>query len=303
VQIGLIATSSGLLPLLLAFAVGRRADVWGAGRLLVAGAVLSVTGSTTALLAPGLPVLYGAAAALGLAHLLFLVGHQSAVSQAATAAERDRGFGALTSASSVGQFLGRRQLAALAELLARGGERVGLLGGPPFTGRAASRRVAEMLLGDTSEDSLPPNAKLSRFSECLLFSDFLEPVGAMAERFEAIAAQGVRGHLVQVLDPAEESLPYAGRTEFAASEGRDRVMAGRAESLRESYQERLKRHRTDLAEATRRLGWSFIMHHTDRPPEEAVLAIHGRVAGIERDYRYRPARPVGRGTAEAGTRP
>jgi uncharacterized protein (DUF58 family) len=180
---------------------------------------------------------------------------------------------------------------ALAELLARGGERVGLLGGPPFTGRSAARRVAEMLLGDTGEQSLPPNAKLSRFSECLLFSDFLEPVSSLAERCEEIASQNVRGHLIQVLDPAEETLPYIGRTEFAASEGRDRVIAGRAEALRERYQERLERHRTDLIDMTRRLGWSFIMHHTDRPPEEAVLAIHSRLAGIERDYRYRPPQP------------
>jgi MFS family permease len=128
VQIGLIATSSALLPLLLAFAVGRRADVWGAGRLLIAGAVLSVTGSTTALLAPGLPVLYVAAAALGLAHLLFLVGHQSAVSQAATVAERDRGFGALTSASSVGQFLGPTVILSLAGVLARSGGSVAVFG-------------------------------------------------------------------------------------------------------------------------------------------------------------------------------
>ena len=180
---------------------------------------------------------------------------------------------------------------ALAELLARGGERVGLMGGPPFTGRAAARRVAEMLLGETSEASLPPNAKLSRFSECLLFSDFLEPVAGLAERCEEIASQNVRGHLIQILDPAEETLPYAGRTEFAASEGRDRVIAGRAETLRERYRERLERHRTDLTDMTRRLGWSFIMHHTDRPPEEAVLAIHSRLAGLERDYRYRPFRP------------
>jgi uncharacterized protein (DUF58 family) len=192
---------------------------------------------------------------------------------------------------------------ALAELLARGGERVGLMGGPPFAGRAAARRVGEMLLGDTSEASLPPNAKLSRFSECLLFSDFLEPVPAMAERFEEIASQGVRGHLVQVLDPAEETLPYAGRTEFAASEGRDRVIAGRAETLRERYQERLSRHRLDLTEATRRLGWSFIIHHTDRPPEEAVLAIHSQLAGLERDYRYRPPRTLVSGEIEASRQP
>jgi uncharacterized protein (DUF58 family) len=192
---------------------------------------------------------------------------------------------------------------ALAELLARGGERVGLLGGLPFTGRAAARRVAEVLMGDTSDSSLPPNAKLSRFSECLLFSDFLEPVAEMAERFEEIAAQGVRGHLIEVLDPAEETLPYAGRTEFAASEGRDRVIAGRAETLRERYQERLKRHRTDLAAMTRRLGWSFLAHHTDRPPEEAVLSVHTRLAGLERDYRYRPPRPIAGSERIAGHKP
>jgi uncharacterized protein (DUF58 family) len=179
---------------------------------------------------------------------------------------------------------------ALAELLARGGERVGLLGGQPFTGRGTTRRVAEILLDDTSETSLPPNARLSRFSECLLFSDFLEPVPAMAERLEAIAAQGVRGHLIEVLDPAEETLPYAGRTEFAASEGRDRMIAGRAETLREDYQERLTRHRNDLVEITRKLGWSFLVHHTDRPPEEAVLSVHSRLAGLESNYRYRPVR-------------
>jgi uncharacterized protein (DUF58 family) len=192
---------------------------------------------------------------------------------------------------------------ALAELLARGGERVGVLGGLPFTGRAAARRVAEVLLGDTSDASLPPNAKLSRFSECLLFSDFLEPIGVTADRMEVIAAQGVRGHLVQVLDPAEETLPYTGRTEFASSEGRDRVIAGRAENLREQYQERLRRHRTDLVELTQRLGWSFLVHHTDRPPEEAVLVVHNRLAGLERDYRYRPPKPEPLSGIEAGRQP
>jgi uncharacterized protein (DUF58 family) len=192
---------------------------------------------------------------------------------------------------------------ALAELLARGGERVGVLGGLPFTGRAAARRVAEVLLGDTSDASLPPNAKLSRFSECLLFSDFLEPIGVTADRMEVIAAQGVRGHLAQVLDPAEETLPYTGRTEFASSEGRDRVIAGRAENLREQYQERLRRHRTDLVELTQRLGWSFLVHHTDRPPEEAVLVVHNRLAGLERDYRYRPPKPEPLSGIEAGRQP
>jgi len=31
-----------------------------------------------------------------------------------------------------------------------------------------------------------------------------------------------------------------------------------------------------------------MVHHTDRPPEEVVLTLHNRLAGLERDYRYRP---------------
>lgn len=185
---------------------------------------------------------------------------------------------------------------ALTELLSRSGERVGVLGGMPSTGRNAGRKVAEVLLGETASSSLPPPARLNRFSECLLFSDFLEPVDETVARLHEIASQGVRGHLIQILDPAEETLPYTGRTEFAAAEGEHRMVAGRAEDLRELYQERLNRHRLDLQEAVRKLGWSFVVHHTDRPAEEVVLAVHGRLSGEERDYRYRAPRAAGTNT-------
>jgi uncharacterized protein (DUF58 family) len=183
----------------------------------------------------------------------------------------------------------------LSELLARAGERIGLMGRTPSSGRYASRKVAEVLLSETSDASFPPGARLNRFSECVLFSDFLEPIDEIVERFHQIASQGVRGHLVQILDPAEETLPYEGRTEFEASEGGATMIAGRAEDLREKYQKRIERHRLDLQDVARQLGWSFVLHHTDRPAEEVLLAIHGQLSGQDRDYRYRAAR----GTAEA----
>ena len=189
---------------------------------------------------------------------------------------------------------------AVTELLSRSGERVGVLGGVPFTGHHAGTKVAEVLLNETAEASQPPPARLNRFSECVLFSDFLEPVEESVERFRDIASQGVRGHLVQILDPAEETLPYSGRTEFTASEGGHRLTAGRAEDLREKYQKRLERHRSDLQEAARQLGWSFVLHHTDRPAEEVLLAVHGQLAGQERDYRYRGPR-ASSNPAPAGT--
>jgi uncharacterized protein (DUF58 family) len=193
---------------------------------------------------------------------------------------------------------------ALCELLVRGGERVGLLGHPPMTGRHATRRLAEMLVRDANlARSLPPPTPLSRFSECLLFSDFLEPMAQTAAAIETIASQGVRGHLVQIFDPAEETLPYEGRTEFAASEGGDRVVAGRAETLRERYAGKLKDLRADLGGLAGRLGWSFFLHHTDRPAGEALLAIHNRLAGLEQSYRFRRGAPAALRQAKLGQEP
>jgi uncharacterized protein (DUF58 family) len=182
---------------------------------------------------------------------------------------------------------------SIGELLVQGGERIGIMGGRARTGRTAvtklalsiARRANDPALGGSS---LPPAAALGAFSECLMFSDFLEPIEELAPRLERLAVQGVRGNLIQVLDPAEETLPYAGRTEFTAAESGEKMTAGRAEALRERYQQRMIDHRQQLLDLVRRLEWSLLVHHTDHPPEEALLALHGRLAGLEHDYRYRP---------------
>ncbi|MDA7947024.1 MAG: DUF58 domain-containing protein [Hyphomicrobiaceae bacterium] len=183
---------------------------------------------------------------------------------------------------------------AIGDLLVRGGERIGFIGGRARAGRLAVTQLALSIArrakdSSLERDSLPPAAALGEFSECLLFSDFLEPVDELIPRLEQLAMQGVRGHLVQILDPAEESLPYRGRTEFTGAEDGERMIAGRAESLRERYHERLASHRRQLNDALRRLEWSLLVHHTDRPAEEALLALHARLAGLEHDYRYRPS--------------
>ena len=185
---------------------------------------------------------------------------------------------------------------AIADLLSRGGERIGLLGRRLWSGRMAVQRVAEAIARDLANQmpqaSGPPNVEISRFSECVLFSDFLEPASELIPRIERIAANGVRGHMVQILDPAEESLPYEGHTKFVSSEGDQMVTAGRAESLRSSYQERMAQHRKQLIELADRLGWSFLVHHSDRSPEHVLLTLHSRLSGVEGDYRHRSAAAI-----------
>ena len=176
---------------------------------------------------------------------------------------------------------------AAAELLVRGGERVGLLGvGRPSASRKAADKLAETLLLNRNaaelNTSLPPAIRLPRFTGTVLFSDFLDPPELIVQRLEAIAGTGVSGHLVQILDPAEESLPYEGRAEFLGLEGGERWIADRAESLRERYQVKLQAHRQTLIEACQRLGWTFLVHHTDRPASEPLLALVMRFAGQAR---------------------
>ncbi|MGD9866431.1 MAG: DUF58 domain-containing protein, partial [Hyphomicrobiales bacterium] len=71
--------------------------------------------------------------------------------------------------------------------------------------------------------------------------------------------------------------------------GDARLIAGRAEDQRGRYRDKLLAHRAALADELRRMQWSLIVHHTDRPVEELLLSLHARLAGMEHDYRYRPA--------------
>lgn len=180
---------------------------------------------------------------------------------------------------------------AAAELLVRSGERVGLLGvTQPSTSRRATRRLAEAIVSSGASPQLtsgqPSKVNLSRFSGVILMSDFLDPIETIREHVEALAASGASGHLVQILDPAEETLPYEGRTEFLSPEGHDTWIAERAETLRARYQARLKAHRAELVELATRLGWSFMVHHTDRPPSEPLLTLITRLEGRDGGYRF-----------------
>lgn len=164
-------------------------------------------------------------------------------------------------------------LLALASLLLRGGERVRLFGLPrPFAGRHALPAVADALAGMATR---PEDHRIARHARAVLFGDFWEPLEETRAAIAALAAQGVRGHMVQVLDPAEETLPYAGRVRFEAVAGNvPAALVPRVEAVREVYAERLARHRAALSALAQGAGWTFATHRTDQPPEAALMALH-----------------------------
>jgi uncharacterized protein (DUF58 family) len=177
---------------------------------------------------------------------------------------------------------------ALAALLADAGERIGMPGVlEPKAGRTAPQLLIEALARSMQGLKGMPdeNSRLSRHSEIAIFGDFLEPEPSLAAAIGAIARQGVRGHLLQILDPAEETLPYQGRVEFFDEENETRYVAERAENLRADYQRKLAAHRGALTDLALGLGWSPFLHHTDRPAVEALLPLHMQLSGLEKGYR------------------
>jgi len=168
-------------------------------------------------------------------------------------------------------------LLGLAELLAAAGERVGLLGASgPILARNAAERIAEFLA--RAEPGAPDTRIPRRFTDVVLIGDFLDPLPEIERTLDEIVRSGARAHLVQVFDPIEETFPFTGRTEFEDPETGRRLIVGRAEQYREEYSARLTALRERLSLLCRRLDWSFIIHRTDRPATEPLLALHARLA-------------------------
>jgi uncharacterized protein (DUF58 family) len=169
-------------------------------------------------------------------------------------------------------------LLALSALLMHAGERVALLGEgyAPANGRATLMRLAETLARtDQQGANHPSQDPLPRHAHTVLFSDFLGPMEEIETAVHGFAGRGVNGHLVQVLDPAEESLPFSGRIRFEGLEDEGTTLINRTETVRDEYIRRLAKRRAEVQALCRRRGWTFSLHHTDAPPQTALLMLYG----------------------------
>jgi uncharacterized protein (DUF58 family) len=169
-------------------------------------------------------------------------------------------------------------LLALASLLVRGGERVGFTGmdGAPSASRLSLTRIGRAMTTG-KQGALPPQMPFARGNQMVWFSDFLEE-----EAFEAmnrLSQQGVEGHLVRIVDPAEEDFPYSGRTRFESPFGKEGEMFGRAERVRQAYRNRFAAHGERVAHAAAGLGWTSTVHRTDHTPQAALIALHAAIGG------------------------
>ena len=168
---------------------------------------------------------------------------------------------------------------ACADLLVRGGERVGI---PGLTKPVAARNISERLAQAMAEEAgrpghipgeLPPAEELAPRTQAVVISDLLSDPADIKTTIHAMASRGALGHVVMIADPVEESFPFTGHTEFLDVDSSARLRVGEAQSFRNEYVSRLAAHRDAVASVCRSRGWSFSIHRTDRPASEALLYV------------------------------
>lgn len=172
---------------------------------------------------------------------------------------------------------------AMAGLLVRSGERIAALGsgerprGGQYGFNVVVQRILERASGDAAASAVP-HQDLPRHARLVLVSDFLEPPETLARRFAELNAVGADVALLQVADPAEETLDFSGRVLFQGLEGEGRTLIGNVGGIRERYRDLYRAHRAHLADLARKHGWQIATHHTDKPPESGLLTLYQMLA-------------------------
>ncbi len=169
---------------------------------------------------------------------------------------------------------------ALGVLLLRSGERVGLAGQPPRPGRSQVVAMAAALAtGSAADYGSPEVAGMVAHGRAVFLSDFLGPLEDLETALAAASDRGVRGVMMQILDPAEEEFPFDGRTIFDSMGGSLTHETQSAGELRARYLARLAERKDRLQALARAVGWHFSAHHTGDTAQAGLLWAYRALEG------------------------
>jgi uncharacterized protein (DUF58 family) len=125
----------------------------------------------------------------------------------------------------------------------------------------------------TEHRAMIPNAA------AIFASDFLGDIAPVELALTKAADRGVRGVLLQILDPSEEAFPFHGRTIFESVGGGVQHETLKANDLRDRYLERLAQRKTDLQRLCARTGWQYGLHHTEKSAQSGLLWLYQAISG------------------------
>ena len=168
---------------------------------------------------------------------------------------------------------------ALASLAMRGGEKVLWAAGhqfKPVNRKSGLEEISRRMKGSTHHVPQPPQL---RHAHMVLASDFLMPETTFNQTMQACAAQNLRGVLLHVIDPLEESFALDGRIELQGAEGEASLLLSNATSVRDAYHQRFVAHQARLQHAASSAGWFYLRHVTSTPPQQTLLRLYQYLKG------------------------
>ena len=173
----------------------------------------------------------------------------------------------------------------LGMLLTRNGEHIGALlpGVTPGHSTGTLHQLAEHFTGQPTGsdwDAMIPalaDQKLPRHATPVLLSDCLQTSDALGAQLDTLTARMGTGVLIQVLDPAELTLPYRGRIVFegVATQDAETIHVPEAEEIAQNYRERIDAHCHAVEEGANARGWLYLRLSSDTDPAQALTAIRG----------------------------
>lgn len=149
---------------------------------------------------------------------------------------------------------------ALANLLSREGERVGVLGSgqsAAFGKRALERLYRQVATPDRNMLVAPKHS-----GTAIIASDFYDPVETWRTRLSPIAGKCRDGILLAVSDPVETDFPFSGRVRLSRPGSPLQRILGRAETIQDAYIRRFEENRAGMAALAADLGWRLMTHST-----------------------------------------
>ncbi|MEO0357557.1 MAG: DUF58 domain-containing protein [Pseudomonadota bacterium] len=167
---------------------------------------------------------------------------------------------------------------ALAHVLLRGGERVGVTGGG-LAARAGTTQLDRLHLflsaPATQKDyGAPDTSSMLPRSQSVFLSDFLGPLDGVTRALSQAADRGVGGAICMILDPQEVDFPFKGRSIFQSMAGSLRYETQEAADLRTDYAQALEDRIATMRNLAKGAGWAFHLHRVDQSAQAALLWLY-----------------------------
>ena len=179
-------------------------------------------------------------------------------------------------------------LLALAVLMGRADERVGLLDTPdqPGRGAAALTRLALGLQEGLGQGRLAPLSyprtvhlhRIKPHSHLVWISDFLDPPADLRHALSFLARRSVSVTLMQLLAEPEEQFSFFGRIRFLDVESSRAIQVQDAAQLQINYQTRLAALRNNLARIADLFGFSCLYHRCHDPAALGLAQLYRALA-------------------------